>query len=104
MHADTNFHHGPPSSRSARALPPQTRLFAEIAALTDVGQQRETNEDSFLVASPARASLSLPCAEQVDVAQAGWLALAVCDGMGGAAAGEIASRRAVEVILEVLSA
>ena len=47
------------------------------AGLTDTGRARKNNEDSFLVDNPL---------------------LIVADGMGGAAAGEIASSLAVEVI------
>jgi protein phosphatase len=49
--------------------------IAEKASLTDVGRQRQSNEDSFLESPPV---------------------FAVADGMGGARAGEVASRMAVE--------
>ena len=50
-------------------------LIAEHASLTDVGRQRQSNEDSYLDREPV---------------------FAVADGMGGARAGEVASRMAVE--------
>src|SRR4051812_39333246 len=90
----------PPSSRTPRVSP----LRLDIAARTDRGLEREHNEDSLLVSSFG----GLPRLEAVDeareVARDGWAALAVCDGMGGAAGGEIASRRTAEVIAEILVA
>ena len=51
--------------------------------LTHVGRQRQHNEDAFLVEDEARLFL-------------------VADGMGGHAAGEIASRIAVDSISEFI--
>jgi len=52
-------------------------LVAQHAALSDIGLQRSTNEDAFVAAPPL---------------------FAVADGMGGAQAGEVASRTAVEAL------
>ena len=53
--------------------------IVDQAGLTDVGRQRSSNEDSFLESAPV---------------------FAVADGMGGARAGEVASRIAVETLAD----
>jgi len=58
-------------------------MDVQAAGLTHVGRQRQHNEDSYLVAGDARLFL-------------------VADGMGGHAAGEIASRIAVDSISEFI--
>jgi protein phosphatase len=65
---------------------------------TDVGLMREHNEDNFLVVDFASAQ-RLPPEAPLDfsLGEKGALFL-VCDGMGGAAAGEVASTMAVESI------
>ncbi len=76
----------------------RVRLFGR----TDVGQIREHNEDNFLVADLTRKSRSLMESDRVQgVAERGTV-LGVCDGMGGAAAGEVASQLAVDIIYEKL--
>ena len=78
----------------------RVRLFGR----TDVGQIREHNEDNFLVADLTRKSRSLMETDRIQgVAERGTV-LGVCDGMGGAAAGEVASQLAVDIIYEKLSA
>lgn len=94
-------HSPPPSSRSPRRLA-GAPLRLEIAARTDRGQHREHNEDSFVITSAGAGVADR--SDKVDVASRGWVALAVCDGMGGAAAGEVASRAAAEIIGEVIAA
>ncbi len=55
-------------------------LAIAYGAATDVGKQRESNEDSYVARSPL---------------------FAVADGMGGARAGEVASRLAVDTLVEL---
>jgi protein phosphatase len=74
----------------------------DVVGRTDVGRTREHNEDSFLVADLTTGRM-LPD-NGVDNYPAGerGLLFAVADGMGGAAAGEIASDMAVQSLMETL--
>lgn len=70
---------------------------------TDVGLVRDHNEDTFMVADLSSGAAPLESEEEFEgtVSSRG-LALAVCDGMGGAAAGEVASHMAVDALFEIL--
>src|SRR5579872_3294292 len=76
----------------------------EIYGKTDVGLIREHNEDNFLIAdiSAGVRSNDGKDALKVNLADKGALLL-VCDGMGGAAAGEVASQMAVDSIYDALT-
>lgn len=69
---------------------------------TDVGQIREHNEDNFLVADLTRGRRSLMEGDREQSIGPKGTVFAVCDGMGGAAAGEVASQMAVDIIYERL--
>ncbi len=70
---------------------------------TDLGRTREHNEDTFLVADLSTGNASLhPDVRDHDIGPRGSLFM-VADGMGGAAAGELASAMAVELIFRHLS-
>jgi serine/threonine protein phosphatase PrpC len=62
---------------------PQEQMLMEAAALTDVGRVRSANEDAYGLCPEAGLFV-------------------VCDGMGGAAAGEVASNAAVAAVTEAL--
>ena len=73
-----------------------------LSGRTDLGRTRDHNEDTFLVAdlSADRAELA-PDVRDHEVGERGSLLL-VADGMGGAAAGELASSMAAGEILDYL--
>jgi len=78
------------------------RIRISVFGKTDVGRTREHNEDCFLVAdlTAQRASL-LPEVREHEIGHKGSI-LMVADGMGGAAAGEVASEMATETVYEHL--
>jgi protein phosphatase len=77
-------------------------VVLQIFAVTDVGQTREHNEDAFLVANLSGGPpMSFDRLVEQPADGMGTLFM-VADGMGGAAAGEIASATAVDVVLRHL--
>jgi serine/threonine protein phosphatase PrpC len=75
-------------------------IRVKLFARTDVGQIREHNEDNFLVADLTRKARGLLEANRSLAIGPHGALFAVCDGMGGAAAGEIASQLAVDILYE----
>ena len=99
----------PPIAKRAEETGIQIRVFGQ----TDVGLVREHNEDNFLIADLTRGDRTVgpgsqPPAEAPEGETTGYhvgdvgLLLAVCDGMGGAAAGEVASQMAVDTVFEIM--
>ena len=79
--------------------PDHTEILVHVFGRTDVGRTREHNEDAFVVADLSKNDASLqPSVRQHRVGDKGTLFM-VADGMGGAAAGEIASQMATEIVL-----
>jgi protein phosphatase len=95
------------SALSSVTVPPNEapRVIVRLYGATDVGHTREHNEDSFLVADlEAGEVIVLEHGSEVRDEGAHGLLFMVADGMGGAAAGEIASAMATEVVFEELRA
>lgn len=83
---------------SLRGVQPTQPIRSSIFALTDRGKTRDHNEDTFLVADLATAEPGRTSRfEEHQVGERGVLYL-VADGMGGAAAGELASEMAATEI------
>ncbi|HYT63089.1 MAG TPA: protein phosphatase 2C domain-containing protein, partial [Gemmatimonadales bacterium] len=73
-------------------------IRVDVFGKTDLGRTRDHNEDRFLVADLTRKAASLqPEVRRHDIGPRGTL-LVVADGMGGAAAGELASEMATDTI------
>jgi len=66
----------------------------EVFARTEVGCARERNEDAFLVYDIATDDAGITVAQRVRELQPPGTLIAVCDGMGGAAAGDVAAMMA----------
>jgi PPM family protein phosphatase len=84
---------------SAAGTPPDAPIRVGVVGRTDVGLVREHNEDNYLLADLGTGSRDPLTFHEVPSAG---LLLAVCDGMGGAAAGEVASQMAVDTIYEMM--
>jgi PPM family protein phosphatase len=83
--------------------PTTGEIRLKLFGRTDVGQIREHNEDNFLIADLTSKSRGLKEEDRERVVQSHGNLFGVCDGMGGAAAGEVASQMAVDLIYQALA-
>jgi PPM family protein phosphatase len=84
---------------SSSSNAPTGDIVVHVFGRTDVGRTREHNEDAFVVADLTTDNATLqPEVRMHTVGSKGSLFM-VADGMGGAAAGEIASAMAVDAVL-----
>jgi len=98
----------PPAASEQR--PPlclASMVQVEFGALTDIGRVRKNNEDQYLVARLGRSLEALMTNVPADAVPArldefGY-GMIIADGMGGAAAGEVASRLAVSLLVKLVS-
>src|SRR6185436_16202236 len=85
------------------------RMLVELHAKSDVGRVRRGNEDNFLLLDLATQKAwtgsdgadSPSEMDRLELGEAG-LVLVVSDGMGGALAGDVASRMAIDSVREVM--
>lgn len=104
--ADTDEFSVPPTldARDRRSI--SAHVQVELGALSDSGKVRPNNEDHFLVARLDRSMQTLltnlppghvpqHCGETV-------YSMLVADGMGGHAAGEVASRSAISFLVDLI--
>jgi protein phosphatase len=96
----------PARTSSPEALGPQTasaRAQLDVAALSHEGRVRTNNEDHYLVARFGRSlealQTNLPAGAVPAWSEEVGYALLVADGIGGAAAGELASRMAISTLI-----
>ncbi|MDJ0764422.1 MAG: protein phosphatase 2C domain-containing protein [Myxococcota bacterium] len=89
---------------SAKTVPSGKEITVHVFGRTDVGLVREHNEDNFLVADLTAGNRSIKPEVQEHVVGPKGSLFTVCDGMGGAAAGEVASKIGVDTIYDMMQA
>src|SRR5689334_19936748 len=86
--------------------PPTTAVRFDVAGLSDRGAVRDENQDHFLVARTGRSfetlATSLPAGEVPARSDERGLLMMVADGMGGQAAGEVASRTVLATLTSLI--
>lgn len=92
------------ASSDAAAAEASSKIQLRLFGRTDVGQVREHNEDNFIVANLTKGQRGVMEPERDVPLGSRGMVLGVCDGMGGAAAGEVASQLAVDIIFQKMVA
>lgn len=81
-----------------------SEILLRLHGRTDVGQVREHNEDNYILADLTKNTREIGDNNSVLSIGARGMVFGVCDGMGGAAAGEVASQLAVDIIFQKMVA
>jgi protein phosphatase len=86
--------------------PAATEVRIDVAGLSDKGKVREENQDHFLVVRAGRYAetlvTSLPAGAIPERSEDQGLMMVVADGMGGQAAGEVASRMVLVTLTHLI--
>lgn len=94
----------PADERSVQSISAQVQV--DLGALSDRGKVRPDNEDHFLVARFDRNMrtllTNLPPGQVPDQCGETAYSMLVADGIGGAAGGEVASRNAITILVDLL--
>src|SRR5260370_5784349 len=90
--------------KESRRLVASSRVQLDVKGLSHPGKVRPNNEDHFLIARCDRTlqtlDTNLPSGEVPGHNRETVYGLVVADGMGGEAAGEVASRKAITVLVD----
>src|SRR4030095_15526928 len=95
-----------PGTPAADPAPATTAVRIDVAGLSDRGKVRDENQDHFLVVRAGRyaetIATRLPPGEVPERSEARGLLVMVADGMGGHAAGEVASRTVLVTLTQLI--
>lgn len=95
----------PPMSTEEQVLP-SSRVHADVAAHSHIGRVRETNEDSFAVFRMGRflerVSSNVPESVLSSRTEESGHLMIVADGLGGHAAGDVASSTSLITIMQMI--
>jgi PPM family protein phosphatase len=103
--AEFEFLISPSALDHSQPKPPSTTLRVEVGAVTHTGKVRPRNEDHFLVSQVSRNQrillTNVPDDHFPEIVGDDAYSMIVADGMGGMAAGEVASRMAITTGLKL---